>query len=179
MNRQASAERISFRFLKKLLNKEPDAGFPGELKVGPKDREWSHPVFGELKWEKRFNWWAGKVRMGPNLVDFYLIPGREIPLGAPFNTTLAEKSFQKTLQKEKGLKLKGAQDALDLYNSEWKEESDPELAPQELAARWTPKSFSITRKGDGEIFYDGDWTFTEHEIGIKFRPGGRYVEWSI
>jgi len=156
MRKRASAERVAFNFL--------------ALK---KKNVWEHPLFGGLKWDPSLRRWRGAVKVGPiGKVRFFLEGKEKKP--EEFDTQKAEKIYNKFLSGERKLKMMAALENIDLYNSEWKEETGPGLSPKELADRWALTDLIVREGGSGSLWYDVGGAFTDHGIEIRFGPGGRY-----
>ena len=58
----------------------------------------------------------------------------------------------------------------ELYNAEWREEEEPELTPEAIAARVSARSLHVDGESSVTLYLDDDELFGGHEIAVEIDP---------
>jgi hypothetical protein len=132
-------------------------------------------IFGELFWEREYNWWKGMVEIQPDLsIDVYLSGEPAI-----HNIEQFQKVFEIYRRGEENARLCASKHLLEVHNESWLEEDEAEITQAEFCRRIQPENITIYDDQTAEIFYRDDNLFWGHVIIVSMDEKGTFTDADI
>jgi hypothetical protein len=139
-----------------------------------KYRDLECPELGELRYEKEYDWYEGKLKIHQSDISIQLSTDAENSVASALKraTALAgELENYAQLAKEHA-----AQGLLQIKNKAWIEDEDEEpLTPEQFQQRMTLESISIDSDGEVSFYHNDGDLFWGHCILVTMNSENRFI----
>jgi hypothetical protein len=126
---------------------------------------------GDLRWDCRFNWWEGLLRL-PDGESFRLY----IESRSENDRSLTDEArftASKIVKSDQEIRRFAAARLLGVHNESWNEGDS--ILEEDFIERMDPDGITIFKNGNAEIGYSDDGMFLGHYIEVRYR-GGIFTE---
>jgi hypothetical protein len=129
------------------------------------------PVLGELRWDSRVKWWAGRFSIGSSQPFQLYIPSR-----TPDRSISAEarQALTRLAGDDSAIRRRAADGLLEILNSTWND-GEP-ISADEFMRRMSPDSIVVYERGRADVSYHDDDMFLGHAISVRIAPDGTFIE---
>ena len=131
-------------------------------------------TLGELRWNKEFEWWEGKIKLDSDApFTLYLFARSDF---TPDRTITEEcrTAIKRIIGSEAEYRVYAAKELLDIHNSEWND--GPPTSIDEFANRLTADTVEVHESGYAEIHFGDGGLFWDHGVGVRLRKSGEFQE---
>jgi hypothetical protein len=129
-----------------------------------------HAVFGELTWNSELGWFEGRTTCGDMVCDVHVsVDDEEAPHGS---TGEAVPALERARGRVSEFKAKAAEQLLELYNDEWRNEGESTKSADEFIAHLQLDSLSGYPDGTVEVSFTVGELFAGHIVLMSVESDG-------
>jgi uncharacterized protein (TIGR03067 family) len=122
------------------------------------------PVLGRLAWDDNLSWYQGELRHEERVVSITVEPDEQ---GEPATALARARGVAARLPEYIQLARRYAVESLlELKNDAWREDDEPELTPEQFAARISLQSVVVHGDGALTLYHDDGDLFWGHSIQV-------------